>query len=223
LGGLFPRDHRAGRIGQLPRIARPLTCASTCALAIELDRGAALAILVAAAGPLAIRMATTDYSDMYDAYKFEQRVFPVLASLGRGVGHFWVALFLLSAATLIWLQETRRLALILTGQCVLIAILFAQTASFSVHHFYLLQPGILIICSLFILQIMARWSSAWSRGIALGLMLAIAALVDVSMFVPRAAALHAGLRPLVPRDAYYPLVRHDVAELNRLYATLMNC
>ena len=182
--------------------------------------GAALAILVAVAGPLAIRMATTDYADRYDAYKLEQGVFPVLAALGRDIGYFWIALFLLSAAALVWGRETRRLALILAGQCILVVVWFARTQSFSVHHYYLLQPGILITCSLFVLQMLARWSSAWSRGVALGLMVAIAGLIDVSMFVPRATALHAGLRPLVPRNAYYPLVRHDVAELEIVFMQL---
>ena len=102
----------------------------------------------------------------------------------------------------------------------MVVVWFARTQSFSVQHYYLLQPGILIICSLFVLKMMARWSSAWSHGVALGLMVATAGLIGLSMFVPRAAALHTGLRPLVPRDAYYPLVRHDVAELNCLYATI---
>jgi hypothetical protein len=182
--------------------------------------GAALAILLLGAGPLAFRMATTDYADIYDAYNREDGVLPVLAAVGGDLGYFWAVFFLGSAAALIWTREMRRLALFLTGQCVIIVGLFTSAQSFSVHHYYLLQAGILIVCSLCILVMLEHWSSAIGKGVVLGLMLAIALCVNLAVFVPRAAALREQFLPLVPRGTYHPLVRHDVEELNRLYAKL---
>jgi hypothetical protein len=182
--------------------------------------GSALAVLLLGAAPLVVRMTTTDYADIYEAYKFEDGVVPVLSGLGGGIGYLWIGFFILSAAALIWKRETRRLALVLTAQWVIVVVLFARTSSFGVQHYYLLQAGVLIVCSLAVLQIMAFWSSTWSRGIALALMVVVAVSIDLSTFVPRAAPLHTWLQPAVPRETYYPLVRHDVAELNRLYAAL---
>jgi hypothetical protein len=182
--------------------------------------GSALLILAVLGGPFAIKAATTHYGDIYDAYKFHDSFVEGLWLSGRMIGGLWILVFALALAVLVRTRETRRLALLLTGQSAIIVVLFLRTQSFGIHHYYLFQAGGLIMSSLAALHILARVAAPRARAAIAAASLAVAAVLDLAVFIPAAAPLQAWLQPLLPRETYYPLVRDDVAELNRLYAKL---
>jgi hypothetical protein len=182
--------------------------------------GSALAILVVIAGPFVFRAVTTNYGDIYDAYHLHGGFVGELLAMGRAIGDLWILILLLAIVVLTRARETRRLSLLLIGQMVIIVVLFARTQSFAVHHYYLLQAGWLIMSSLLVLHLLARLADLRWKAAVVGGMVAVAVVSSVTVFAPGAAALHARLQPLVPRDTHYPLVRDDVGELNRLYAKL---
>ena len=182
--------------------------------------GSALAILGAVAGPFIVRAATTDYGDAYEAYRFHSSFVEGLWMSGRAVGGLWLLILALAALFLVRAPQSRRLALLLTGQIVIIVIMFLRTQSFGFQHYYLLQPGWLIMSSLFVIQLWERLADRRSKVAVIAGVAAVAVVTILATFSPAAAGLHAWLQPLLTRDTYYPLVREDVAELNRLYARL---
>jgi hypothetical protein len=175
------------------------------------------ALLLALAAPLLRRIATTDYSAAYAAYRSE---LVGAGAAGQVIGHFGIALLVLCAGGLGWLarrKDTRSLGVLLIVQAVLALGLFLRVQTLlGVQHYYLLVPaaGIGIAAA-----IAALWSSelrfGWRAG-GVAAVLAVVGLSSVAAFSP--SNLAAG--PLMPSKRYPPLVRSDLPELQRLLATL---
>jgi len=175
------------------------------------------AMLLALAAPLMLRIATTDYSAAYAAYRSDLVGTNVT---GQIVDHFGIALLALWAGGLGWLvtrRDARSLGILLIVQTMLAVGLFARVQTlFGVQHYYLLVPaaGVGIASA-----ITALWNAKWRLGWRAGGMAAILAVVllsSLAVFSP--SNLAAG--PLMPRTRYAPLVRPDLQELHRLLATL---
>ena len=182
--------------------------------------GSALAILGVLGGPFAIKAATTHYGDIYDAYKFHDSFAEGLWLSGWRIGLLSLLVLGLALVVLVRTPATRRLSLLLTGQAAIILVLFLRTQSFGIHHYYLFQAAWLIMASLLVLHVLARLRGWLPKAAVVAGTAAVALVTDLAVFVPAAAPLHAFLQPLLPRETYYPLVRHDVAELNHVYAKL---
>jgi hypothetical protein len=180
----------------------------------------ALAILGALAGPFLIKAATTNYADIYGAYRFHRTFIGRLWEPCHTIGYLSTLIFALAAVVLIRVQETRRLALMLTGQVAIVIVLFLRTQSFSIQHYYLLQASWLIMSSMLAFYLVERLRGRQSKVVLVAGIAVTAVACDSAVFVPSVAPWHAWLQPLLPQDTYYPLVRNDVAELNQLYAKL---
>lgn len=175
------------------------------------------AFLLILAAPLLRRIATTDYSAEYGAYRSE---LVGAGAAGQVIDHFGVALLVVCAAGLGWLatrRDARSLSVLLIAQALFAFGLFTRVQTLlGVQHYYLLVPaaGIGIAASL-----AALWNSklrAGWRATGVAAVMAVVLLSSVAVFSPS----HPALGPLMPRVRYAPLVRPDLAELQRLLAAL---
>ncbi len=184
--------------------------------------GILLGLLTAAlffglAWPLALQILRTDYSDIYAAYRISEGFLgAVTLNLVNGFGLFYLLLFLGGAAWLMRRPALRRFTFFLLAQWALTFLLFIHTQDFTVHHLYLLQPAMLLVCSLFL------WDAArampdvrWKAATILAYVL-IALFSWAVFFVPKCESFARWCGPCCSQGHLYPRVRHDRAEIGRL-------
>ncbi len=173
--------------------------------------------LLILATPLVVHIATTDYSVAYAAYRSD---LVGRGPVGQVVDHFGIALLTVCAGglgCLVARRDTRQLGVLLSIQVVLAFALFTHVQTlFGVHHYDLLVPaagiGIAaLIATCWSAALRTRWRIAGVAGV-----LAIVLLSAAAVFSP--SPIPAG--PLMPRVRYAPLVRSDLGEIRRLFATL---
>jgi len=180
---------------------------------------AAAVTLGGAAWPLALRMARTDYADLYSYMRGDAHFFRLLAASIDRIGWFHAALFCAGAAFLLARRETRRIALFVVVQLAVATLLFLRVQAFDVHHVYLAVPGMLLVIYLFLWGGL-RAVNKVARAAVACVFLAVSACGTVAVFIPEAAALGRHLGPLAPPARHYPSVRADLAELERLLGAL---
>ena len=180
--------------------------------------GAACAsCIILLAAPLVMRMAITDYSAQYAAYR------PDLAAagqLGQVAGHFGVALFALSISGLAWLtarERSRAVGIFLIVQGAISLALFVRVQGLlGVQHYLLLVPTVGIgVASV----VNGLWDSAsraeWRAG-GIAAVFVIVLASSAAVLLP----IKVGAEPLLPRVHYSPLVRSDLAEIERMTRAL---
>jgi hypothetical protein len=174
--------------------------------------GACLLILAA---PLLMRMATTDYASAYAAYRPD---LTADGSIGQIVAQFGLVLLAVAVGGLAWLTqkpETRQLGILLIVQAILSVVLFARIQGyFGLHHFLLLAPaaGVGIAAAIISLwNVGSRW-----RWPAVAAMISAVAISSTTALAPALIAA----APLLPANRYQPLVRSDLAEIDRLLDSL---
>lgn len=175
------------------------------------------ALLLVFAAPLIIRIATTDYSAAYAAYRAE---LAGTGAAGQIVAEFGIALLVLCIAGLAWLAicgTTRRLGVLLIIQALLAITLFTRVQTLlGVQHYYLLVPaaGVGIAAAIAALS-RSRINVGW-RASGVTAILAVIALSSATVF----SSSHLTAKPLMPHARYAPQFRDDLSEMQRLMATL---
>jgi hypothetical protein len=172
-----------------------------------------VALLLAIAGPLIARVATTDYSAAYAAYR------PDLLGEGRFsqiVDHFGIApilLAMLGLGCLVVRKSSRELGILLTAQAVIALVLFTHVQQMlGVQHYCVLIPATGIAIAGLIASL---WNTPWRlgwRAAAIAAVPGVLLLSSLVVFLPG----RAGGSPLLPTSRYPPLVRSDLPELDRL-------
>lgn len=192
------------------------TFRSTSSALLVIGLACAVCIILLAA-PLVIRMAITDYSAQYAAYR------PDLAGadrLGQVAGHFGVALLALSVSGLAWLtarERSRAVGIFLIVQGAISLALFVRVQGLlGVQHYLLLVPtvGIGIAAA-----VNGLWDARLSAGLRAG---GIAAVFAIALASAAVVLLPIKVRaePLLPRVHYAPLVRSDLAQIERMMQVL---
>ncbi len=108
------------------------------------------------ARPIAVKMVTTDYADMYSAYKTKGSVAASFYRIFAQSGPFISALFMLALASGIYDKATRSFSVFSFVLFVSIVFLFSRVQDFGVHHFYLLMPTVVISISIFAVKIFTQ-------------------------------------------------------------------
>jgi hypothetical protein len=171
---------------------------------------------VLAAWPLLVKIAFTDYSNIYAAYHVSHTP---IGTVKRIVEHFGSAIFTISLAGLIWLtvrRQTRAFGVFLLLQAIIVVALFTRVQDFGVQHFYLLVPAagiglVAAMAGIWTAQASVIWRSVGVAGIS-------GAVVLSSIVVFASRPLDAG--PFLPRVLFAPMVRNDLGELDRLLDAL---
>ena len=187
-------------------------------------RGPATAAATAVATLLAIapgRVATilgTDWADTLVAYKRHAGIAGELAEIAGRWG--LLPLALVAAAVVVGLRRrpTRRPVAMLAVQAVLIFVLFRRLQDPSPQHWYLYLPGLTVLLGLLLARTAASLAAPVRRGAWIAA--ATAAGLAVSATVLSAGPGDGRWGRLAPAFRIRPAVRHDLAEVRRLLASL---
>ena len=172
----------------------------------------AFAVLAVAAWPLLVTMATTDYADIYSAYAEHTSLFTAMAQLVRSFGLVLLLLLIGAAAYLISRRSTRRLAILLSIQLIVVFVHFSGTQTMGPHHLYVLMPAAFLMLSIAAIKLISgRPRRVTIVGTAMLMLYIVNGIASgIAVFSPSGESLRAMLVPLVPDNRRIPLVRDDI-------------
>ncbi|MGC2064073.1 MAG: NPCBM/NEW2 domain-containing protein, partial [Thermodesulfovibrionales bacterium] len=181
---------------------------------------AALVVFITVASPILKRMATTNYSDIYSAFRSSDSLSQIVISLKKMYLHMGPFSLLFAAVGAVFSlrrsRQMRSFSVFLFVQLVIIFILFSRTQDFSDHHWYLICTYIAFFAAIGGLALVSSISNRAIRLLLTAFYL-ILVLVNFSLvFIPRTADKAAFLPSLFSSARHYPLIRHDLSELDRL-------
>jgi hypothetical protein len=174
------------------------------------------------ATPFAVRAVSTDYSDIYSAYRFSNSL---VEAAGRLLSYLGLTVTIASLLGLVWLtlrKQTRVVGIFLTAQSLIVFVAFARTQDFGTHHCYLLVPTIAVAVAAVAIGLYAQIANRLRRAAAIGFFFAVLLATFSAVLAPRAASLSEVLGRFVPVERMYPLVRNDIDVLDRLLDRLGN-
>ncbi len=172
------------------------------------------------ATPLAIRIIKADYADIYSAYKFSSTIFQSFGRFFEYFGLFYVVMFLLGSVLGLSYPKTRKCSLFLLLQWMIIFLLFSRTQDFSIRHYYLLQPTMLIFISLYVTNILLKAKTKTGKIIICSAYVLISLLNFSAVFIPKASGYTRLFKQALPGARHYPIVRNDIDEIKRLLNVL---
>jgi len=179
----------------------------------------ALVVLLVLARPFLVRVATTNYADIYSSYRSSIGWTALLHATAQHLGYLYVLGFLVSAVVLAGLARTRRLVLFLGLQMSLIYLHFTRTQFFGIHHFYLFLPTMALLLALFWVKVLGRPRPLWS-SLAFGAF-ALTSLGTLTCVLKRdPPRFLKNIEPLASVCKMAPLVRNDMGELFRMAVVL---
>lgn len=168
------------------------------------------------AQPLVLRAISTDYSDIYSAYRHSTSLIEAAWRLQSYFGWSVIICGLIGLAWLTVRKDTRVVGSFLIIQSLIIFGLFTRTQDFGIQHYYLLIPSIALGIAVMIIGIWAQITHRVWRATLVGLVFTALLASSAATFYPGAAIVSNILGSLVPQFRYYPLVRNDLDELEHL-------
>jgi hypothetical protein len=180
--------------------------------------GVVSALFLFAVAPMfTIRIATTDYSDLYSAYRFSSSLLQALEHVIRYAGLLWFTLSLAGFAVGLSNRGTRRFFILLFVQSVVVFVLFAKTQDFGYQHHYLLFPAMLIGTGVVLTALATK-----RRWISLGALLSLLAINFISAFGPGELWERRITGHLFTTIRHTPWIRNDIPEMKRMLNVLKN-
>jgi hypothetical protein len=164
----------------------------------------------------ALRAISTDYSDIYSAYRASSSLLETGAKLGSYFGLIILAISLVGLGWLAAWKKTMIFGVFLTIHSALTFILFARTQDFSDQHYYLLFVPIGIGIAVVVVHVSSRITGRLCRIAWVGLIFAILLGNSSIVLSPGAAGLSTIFGRLAPKARSYPLIRDDIEAVERL-------
>lgn len=187
---------------------------------VVLGLGTALGVLMLA--PTFVEhVIGTDYSAAYAAYRRTDMA-GAAGRLLQQVGWLYAALAATGAVVLLLQRSTRRLALFLICQGVIIFVQFNRVQTMSSHHLYLFVPALTLFLGLGFLSAWTARRRAWQRGVLAAVALCVGLAVTGLTTWPRWAPVATQVAQWLPSERLYARQRRDLAELTRLLTALSN-
>jgi hypothetical protein len=181
------------------------------------------------ATPIAMKMLTTNYGDIYSAYRSSH---PILHNLGELYEHFGLLTIVLAVLGIVFsgMNEKRRsITYFLCAQFAITFVLFTRTQDFvissrgqyvGVQHFYW-AIATLALFLVFSVQDLFVWARSPAGKAAVLLVIVAGSLANFSVtFFPRADGLLKAVDFVLPSAREYPMVRTDLDQVQALLDTL---
>lgn len=174
----------------------------------------------ALATPVARRMISTNYSDIYSAYRWAGSAEQFLRNLYGYFGLFITVLFIAALVYGVFTKNARIFSIFLIIQVVSVVLLFYMVQEFSAQHYYLFIPSMILAISLFVANLTSSMKSIAAKLIFITGYLCVLLIQMSVVFIPAAADKFREITPLFSIERHYPLVRNDLREIERLLNVL---
>jgi hypothetical protein len=168
------------------------------------------------AAPRFKQIITTDYSYLL------LYTFPPGAILGhllvffRDFGVFHVTLALSGLILCFYNRNTRKLASFLLIHFVIMFLLFTKVQYFLPHHYYLLQPTIILFIALFMTTLLVKAKSKIIKFTMCSVYVLMLFIIFYVVFFPGSSLYANQAKGLFPKIRHYPLAQNDIDEIKRM-------
>ena len=198
--------------------------------ALLLGLGSVLSVFVIAT-PIARRMLTTDYQDVYSAYRSSHVLAENLKVL---TDHFGLLTLILAGLGIVFSlvdRQRRAVGYFLCIQFVIAFALFSRTQNFVVYagtdefggqHLYWALATIAIFLALFVQDAFLWARTPYRKAAVLVAFLILCTANFSATFFPGANAFLSPVAFALPRVRQYPMVRTDLNQIRELLDTLTN-
>lgn len=176
----------------------------------------AVSLFFALATKVAFRMLTTDYKDIYSAYRGDGGIFQNLLGLYNHFG-LWL-LMICSAGFILSLQKKnlRSRGVFLFVLLISTFLIFTRTQSIDVHHYYWIFSILIIFAGIFVGEV---FSISEKIGLKIGLIfvcLFISLANFTIVFFPGAETALQSIAFALPKIRTYPKDRNDFEQIHAL-------
>lgn len=175
-------------------------------------------IFFIAASPIAKRMVSTDYAEMYSAYKTTAAIIPFVRDVCGHLGLFASLLFVVALVVNTMQSRTQALSLFLLFHVIGVVFFFSRVQNFSPQHYYLIIPSMILAISVFMVTMAGALRTSAAKAVFFALYLAVLAAQFWIVFGK--PAYIDGMAQWVSADRHPPLQRHDLNEMHRLLDAL---
>jgi hypothetical protein len=176
-----------------------------------------------AATPLAMRMVSLDYVDMYSTMKTYKGVWPTVAHAAWGfywyMGPLISLLFLAGVVNGLARRASRDVFVLLLVQFVAIVVLLTRVLDFDLHHYSLLIPFIVIAIAGLVSDLAGHAKARPGGPVIVTIYILVLAGQFALVFIP-AVAPYLSAVPFLTRYRQAPLQRGDLAELKQLVSAV---
>ncbi|MEP6903079.1 MAG: hypothetical protein ABJA66_15110 [Actinomycetota bacterium] len=177
-------------------------------------------VFFALATQIAFKMLTTDYGDIYSAYRQNANIFQDFEKLYAHFGLITVSLCILGIVMMFAKKNLRRYALFLSVLFAVTFYLFTRTQDIDLQHYYWVISILVIFVAVFIIEFYKKLTN-FSLKISFILIWLVVSLANFSIVFSSNAESY--LHPLsfaFPKVRLYPKVRNDLEQIHQLLITL---
>lgn len=180
----------------------------------------AVLILFAVATPIAVRMSTTDYRDIYSAYRESDSVLPHFLGLIHHYGLWFLATSSLGLVKMATTEGKKLIALFLIVQCIVTFFLFTRTQSIGVHHHYGISVILSIFTAFFWQNLYLELKTHLLKAVFISSLSVTSVLNLLIVFYPDISNRLGPVGEVFSQIRRYPLKRQDLDRIHNLLHTL---
>lgn len=172
------------------------------------------------ATPIAVKMVTTDYTDIYSAYRSK---WPILHNLGTIYDRVGPVTLVLAGLGIVFSHRNNKrqpVATFLCVQFVITYVLFTRTQDLGAHHLYWVLATLAFFLVFFARDVFLRAKTIAGKTVFLLAFLTVSLLTFAVTFLPGMNARLGPLEVVLPKARQYPKVRKDLPQMQALMDTL---
>jgi hypothetical protein len=187
---------------------------------VVLVGGTAILSFFAIATPVATRMLTTDYRDIYSAYRGSDTLWFHLVNLSHQYGLLFLATAVLGLIQMAITDGKKQVAVFLAVQFGVTFLLFTRTQLIDIHHYYWVSSILFILAAFFWQELYARLKGNLSKGALVSVLTVICILNFIIVFHHQWGNSLDPTNVVFPQLRRYPLQRKDLDQVHHLLLTL---
>jgi hypothetical protein len=167
------------------------------------------------AAPRLLQIITTDYS-FFSVYRSPTTTLEHFKIFLKDFGLFYVILSLLGLFLSFYYKKTRKIASFLLIQWVIMFLLFTRLQGFGTHHYYILEPTILLFIVLLMTTLSLKVKSKTIKVTICSTYILISTISFFTVFSPEVSSYVNRAKIFFPQIRCYPRVRDDISEIKRM-------
>ncbi|MGB7923692.1 MAG: hypothetical protein WCF57_10650 [Pyrinomonadaceae bacterium] len=172
------------------------------------------------ATPIALRMLTTDYRDVFSAYRSSDSTFQHFVRLYHYFGLLLVAASVVGLLAMAAKEGKRRVAIFMAIQFITAFLLFNRTQDLNGHHYYWVAVTIFMMAAYFLRAAYSRLKT-WPLKAVFIIVLCVVALSNLLVvFHPGVSRFLSPVETVYSQNRLPPLRRNDLNQVYGLLTTL---
>jgi putative flippase GtrA len=172
------------------------------------------------ATPFMIRAISTNYADIYSAYRAGSSIIEISVTLPFYFGGLTITLALIGLIWLIFNKNTRTIGIFLLTHLIIVFCLFSRTQNFGFQHYYLLMLSISVGIATLLINLWINIRNNVTKISLVGLTVTLLFIQFSYIFIPGTAHILNTSNRFIAQNIQYPFIRKDMEVISDLWNKL---